>query len=358
MNVRTRHQQSIRDIRALGALTWFLALGLSSACGSKTSNGSSSETPWLKRCTETATCPEGRCESPQQQTSIDSGLGSAEERDASTPADRLPQSGASSAGQDSSAPETGDAAPMPPKLCDGSSQVRFIYNVYGGGPLPFAYDFYGLYGHELLMIDGQCNYYSARPPYGQVRQGQLAPDVAQRFAARVGYVTFSSHVGDTVPCPDAGPQLLWGPQGSFRCYCDCGTGQPLLNRAREFNSDAFTNGSPLNGPVEMVLLARINDWGVSLPWPLKSPPGPAIEGWATASELESAVVVVTDPSDAAALRNLRSEWALLSEGSPSNDISVDYPATDAGSIEEYSLFLRDSLPQSVLEALMTARAEP
>ncbi len=338
MKAQTYHQQSNKRARALGAVTCLVALVLSTACGSKASNDPGSETHWF----------------------IDGGSVFTEPNDASAPSDpaaRSPQSHALNADKDSTAHDTGETAQAPPTLCDGSSQLRFIYNVYGGGPIPFAYEFYSLYGREMLTIDGRCNYYSTRHPHNQVRTGQLHPDAAQRFAARVGYGTFSAHVGDTVPCPDAGPQLLWGPQGSFRCYCDCGTGQPLLNTARGFNADAFSDGSPLTGPVETIMFTRVNDWGNSLPWPLNSLPPLAIEGWASATQLEEAVVLVTDPTEAAALRSLQREWALLREGSAPDDISVDYRATDAGSVEEYSVYLRDPLPERVLDALMEARGQ-
>jgi hypothetical protein len=252
--------------------------------------------------------------------------------------------------------------PQPKEICDGSDAVRFLSNTDGG----FVDQYYAFmeYGHQLLAIDGHCNYWVTAAADGQVRTGVVTEAEAQDLVLQANYGNwgmFNGYVGDF--CSDGAGTVLWDSEEVLLCACSCnGEGAPpgypeAFVAARTLSTELYSMGEPSTDALQLLVVAAgadsFQDEGVA--WPLEWDPATvAIEDQQTFAITAESGMRVTDAEQCAALRRMRVEYA--TQGGPANYNAVHAvsAANDGGVAQHYLVFTRDDVPASVRAARVAA----
>lgn len=408
-------------VRTHGLGFWCSVVALVFGCGSQsTSANPGSETHWLGECNADADCAVGQCAcgvctkacDAEDDCNLGSGIdaqcreGQAEDRCSSqqstakwclTSEPALPDSAPSVSTEpvatdpepttsepvtpepttsESTAPEptasepspsasdsTDEPPPEPKVICDGSNEVRFVANTDGG----FVDQFYAFmeYGHQLLAIDGQCNYWVTVSADGQVHTGQVTEAEAQDLALQASYGNWSSFGGYRgSACPDGAGSILWDGNEFLSCTCACGgedapAGYPeAFAASRMLATDLFAMGDPTAEGLQLLLVAyppeAFNDEG--LPWPLDwDPATAAIDDEQTFSITADSGQPVDDEQERASLRSFRAEYLEQFSFFNAGGMHVVAAAGDGGAPVHYQLMLRDDVPAAVSQARLDAR---
>lgn len=181
------------------------------------------------------------------------------------------------------------------------------------------------YGEHFLLIDGSCRYYTASgrgATVGEVRTGTLTATQLDAINAELlagPWETIDGEHRYDIMGADASTFSIWRDDFGASCYDSCRAGsealRTMLDTAIGWEERLGETSAPLDGDVRLSLQR------------FSAPIDGAVE-WTGATSLAEAMpfsgyggtLVVSDPSDTAALRALRAtlagwdSWFVLSEG--------------------------------------------
>jgi hypothetical protein len=289
-------------------------------------------------------CEQGRCRAPMLVENGTSGSGGSGGGAGGS-------SGASGAAGTSGAGGTGGTGDnFLGDICDGSSDIRLGYTVQGGFVEP-AYYVTNPYGHAFLFIDGECTYYastSERPGVYFTGTLTLAQEQALTNDIEWDSILELAAVDDLQSCPDAGDSAIWV-TGMQRVMCTCGCDEgPFAERKTAaltaisgITMELVENGFALNTPIRAVAADVGPATGEESAWPLDRAVSdvPMLVQDVYGGQLADAVVF-DDPTEASALRELRSDLAVSFANVRVSDQSI-----------AYELFMRDELPLGVEQTI-------
>lgn len=248
------------------------------------------------------------------------------------------------------------AVPDSDALCDGSSEMRLVYNVSGGFVVD-TFAFTNPRGATFLAIDGTCHYYVLQNYMRGIQSGTLSAADADALARDLHWHDLASWAWDLqkdMACPDASGVLLSRAHVSAGCSCGCDANAPrglgdALTQAQQWVTRLTTSGKPLEGAVT-ALAFEGEASGSAIPvmdWPLATQPSavpnlvhdrsdPKLwQGGGSYARFEGA--------DATKLRDLRSATLRASTITPGFA-----QARSAGKV--YELYVRDELPEATAKA--------
>jgi hypothetical protein len=253
--------------------------------------------------------------------------------------------------------------PEPPEvICDDSDTVRFLSNTDGG----FVDQYYSFmeYGHQLLAIDGHCNYWVTTAADGWVRTGQVTEAEVQDLALQASYGnwdSFGDYQGDS--CDDGAGTVLWDSEAALLCVCGCdGEGAPAgypeaFKAARMLSTDLFELGEQSTDGLQLLVVAdvaeRFSDEGV--PWPLPwDPASIAIPNEESFNINPMSGQLIEEQADRELLRAMRADYAANMGSFNYQAVHVFAAAGDGGTEQHYLVFLRDEVPAAVRAARVAA----
>jgi hypothetical protein len=275
------------------------------------------------------------------------------------------------AGSGATSPSAGTAAdgglhPTDAPLCDGSDEIRFMYES-AGGHVDDAYGFTNPYGHAFLFVDGSCRYFAGDNYMRGIASGTLTQAEADELSKDVHWRELDAWTWGVVgefSCPDAGSVTLNKARVSASCSCGCDKGAPkgleaALAKGYEWVERLVSEGAPLEGPISAVALEA--SAGVSDPpsaWPLtktlSSIPNLIVErGDAKLWMGTGPWARFDDAADAAKLRELRT--TLSKTDRPGSGSVHTFVQVQEGS-NVFELYVRDELPDGVVKALAELKA--
>jgi hypothetical protein len=235
------------------------------------------------------------------------------------------------------------------RICDGSTEVRFVFsNLPGGMPEPAIQSLYDL-GGDFLYVDGSCHYWVAQPGsiqdeyrlWRSTRAGVLNPTQEAILHAAVAY---DGEISTVLTCTDVeGAQdvdiaRIWNGRRVYRC-----DGDLEIPPDWPLRDELYAAGAPVDGPVRIQLSkVAVSEIELKYASPLgDSPSNYIVEG-------EGALSFRIDEPDAVrALRQLREE--AIDNASQTPGYFRGYIAILPGDDvlapgEGYALAVRDELP--------------
>lgn len=362
-------------------------------CGSRVSSGNTgSETHWLQSCERDADCgtyscycgvcsrgcdEDNDCDEVPNITSHCAESNAVSQCSEGVPArvcaqgagptsstDTGEQSSSNSTSVDGTSTNTGDDTstntgddtepPPGPVICDGSDEVRFVYQT-SGGFVPGYYAFTGRYGASFLAIDGNCNFWGASSPgevvTGTISNEALLEDYQSSEFGRLGrYDDLDSYAP---PCSDASATLVWDPSGSASGFL-CGVPEELselaetLGKANALANNVNGQGVRSDGPLRLLILRGLEGSAAAVQWPL---------------DLDPSVMVPAQPLTydelGAPLAGIQFEAGYRAGALRGAMMSDDTTVFEYGSSPpvQFEAVLRDDVPPKVLAALELARLQ-
>jgi hypothetical protein len=232
------------------------------------------------------------------------------------------------------------------RICDGSDGIRLAYWVGGGGQQAAYTAVLHELGYEFLYVDGHCHYWvrdpggSPGPPNPDLlpfREGDLTSAQESILHDLVSYDDFARSAPACPPANsgvfDASTAVLWDGVKRHDCYAGW-----HVDAAWPMRSELFSSGSPMTGPMRVeVGQDSVADSATIYPWPLIAPIAgyevPVAKSWSAGQS-----VLVSDPTDAGALRHLRDQAVA----------NTNYPQSSQSTIcvqpRGYVMAMREDLP--------------
>lgn len=361
-----------------------LLCGVVASCGSRVSSGNTgSETHWLQSCEQDADCGAYSCycgvctrscsddDDCGEATNITShcaetdtvshcGDGQPErvciKAESHTSAtDTSEPSVTNSTSEDTSVNTGDDLEPSPsPVICDGSDDIRFIYQT-SGGFVSAEYAFTGRYGWSFLAIDGTCHFWGARTP-GEVITGTITDEglLEDYQSSEFGRLDRYDGIVRNWGCLDGGSALLWDPFGSVYGP-SCGIPDELseladtLGKASSLAENVHQQGVRSDGSLRLLILRAV-EGATGVQWPLDLDPSSMVpvepltydEMGATLAGIQFAA-------------GYRAE-ALRSAMAAGETTVFEYASSSSAQSMQFEAALRDDVPPKVLAALESARS--
>jgi hypothetical protein len=226
-------------------------------------------------------------------------------------------SGGTPSGGAPSSPEE-SSAPLVTRICDGSTDIRLLYMVGGGGQIEAGSVVMSENGHALLAVDGQCRFGAYRDRWSEVRAGVLSETDEARLAETLELSKWSSWKGDW------GGGGVDGGTATFRFGADAivfGGGGPgseppfdrrTLNASLDAAFDEILSGYPApTGPGRIVVVRREADdvkQYPKVPWPASLDPESIALSWGEAYALPPGSSTLTSAEDGEAFRSARAAY--------------------------------------------------
>lgn len=253
----------------------------------------------------------------------------------------------------------GPKAP-PDDVCDGSSEMRLVFEV-GGGFVDSAFYFTNPHGFGFFAIDGSCRFYAGSDYMLGIASGTLSEGQAKQLGADVHWSdlagwSWSYHQDET--CPDAGGEALMRAGRFAGCGCGCDAIAPkglgaALSNAEDWMRRLSAQGTRLDGPVTAFAWESDD--------PLKTDPRLERVTWPLARSMASIAGLLHERFDAdvtvagttggarfedrvevAQLRDVRFATAEQTL----NGVTPTFVPVMEGSMR-YDLYVRDELPETV-----------
>jgi hypothetical protein len=258
---------------------------------------------------------------------------------------------------DGPASEGGTTVPV---LCDGSTSIRFAYQVAGGGPVLPPSEVLYENGFTYLLVDGACHYWVLQDVYQEVREGDLSAPQAASLASdlRLGLWSSLPLTGSRAGCFDAPSAVLRFGDDRYVLPSACGptdagAATALATRVRGYVEKLYGGGTAVTGPVRYVLVSQDVDWGAAVQaqaklWPLMDLATSVALTSAQAYMYQRGSARLASADAAASLRNLRNASA-----------TADVRALTGGYLPvvdedggRYQLYVRDAIPLETAQGLL------
>jgi hypothetical protein len=232
--------------------------------------------------------------------------------------------------------------PPPPKICDGSDDIRIgIWNAAGSFTTS-GWTFMHPVADSFAFIDGHCQFYASADALTGVASGSLDAATAAQLAIEIRLASFPRFQAFNYPgCSDGGTSIMSDGTHVFACMCgECGDDAPAglpeaLDAGQTWIKQLVAQGTPWNFEVRAVATDFLGTVHLEEPqtWPLTL----------SIDEILVPNLEITvdsgagfDAAEAATLRRMRKQQATVVPRG--EDIYV----TDGS--KKYSLFVRDELP--------------
>jgi hypothetical protein len=247
-----------------------------------------------------------------------------------------------------------DAPSDPGALCDGTDDVRLMFDP--GGGLPYApYPIPGFLspdGPAMMIIDGQCSYW-VQGPVGVWRSGSLTETDAADIVTQVSWSELPNWdwYGELGVCSDGPFVRIQTQEDDVFCHCQClnaPEGLPEATAAATSVTGSYVGtGELLAGPVRALVMSFGDGNGQAREDQRRDP-----VDWPFAWDVDSILVdpeeriagesgvVIDDLEDAEALRALREANRDAETGSLTITVRDESGA-------EYALLVRDELPEAI-----------
>ena len=163
-------------------------------------------------------------------------------------------------------------------MCDGSAELRFVYQTAGGGQTLTPYYFTEPHGHEFFAIDGKCRYYVERDYMRGVMSGTLTSEDAEQLSTDMHWNELDAWVDLKAQggCFDASTSTLTKPHAAVGCFCGCES-EPMalveaMTNTTQWMEKLLSEGEPLDGPVSAAIDLASHGGPIEQPvfdWPLE-----------------------------------------------------------------------------------------
>lgn len=252
------------------------------------------------------------------------------------------------------APDAGDLARAPSKICDGSSTIRFAQVTAGGGQVLPGSQVLNENGFSFFIIDGSCHYWAKGGQFADVKAGVLTPDEELRLYDDLRVESWPE-LKETCTGRVMDGASSFFRLGTSRIVVPSGcSGQdsvsPLAEIESAFNAHAASlsgRGTPVDGPVRLVLVAVPVDisWNdlvtnAAAAWPLMRPAAQFATSAEHASQYRAGDSMLVEIPDAGLLRAIRRTF--MASGNALYTGGYVPIRDDAGN--RYQLFVRDTVP--------------
>ena len=236
-------------------------------------------------------------------------------------------------------------------ICDGSNAIRFSFRNIGGGSVLPGSQVLGENGSNFLIVDGQCHFWALENEYSDVRAGNLTDSQENSLSTALRLSSWRELRGDYTDSLCDGPTREYRFAGSkIAVYSACGGGSSpvswLLNPALSQLQAIYDNGTPIDGPVRVVLVSEPADafwptWWIdnSVRWPSTTDPKSIALTYDQASNYQRGSSVLVMPSDADALRSARRSFVEKNGPQITGGLLPVLGPMD----ERYDCFARDSI---------------
>ncbi|TXD37911.1 hypothetical protein FRC96_08090 [Lujinxingia vulgaris] len=161
-------------------------------------------------------------------------------------------------------------------ICDGSSDLRLVYRSIGSGLLSSEGRLMSEHGHDFLMIDGECNYwsYEASGYMAPVVSGSLTAEQAAAISADLSVGDWDDYDDGHYQQPEhthASRSSFWSPDSSFSCSGDCTRrfgnqdATEIRENARHWMQELNENGESNPQAFRLIVIEAIRDFHIDVP---------------------------------------------------------------------------------------------
>jgi hypothetical protein len=247
-------------------------------------------------------------------------------------------------------PDASDAGPTGPVLCDGTDQIRFAYQVAGGGPVMPGSEVLSENGFVYLLVSGTCHYWALQDVQGAVREGELSAAAAASFTTELRLGMWSDLPPQGPSCPDAPSAVVRFADDRYELPSPCpaqdaGAGTALADAVRARAQSLHDAGAPVAGSVRFVLVMEGADWSTAVreraaPWPLAEAAADVALTPGQARMYQRGSSRRASGDEAAALRDVRD----ASAAADVRQLTGGFIPVVDGSGGRYQLYVRDAIP--------------
>jgi hypothetical protein len=238
-------------------------------------------------------------------------------------------------------------------ICDGSGEVRLLYQVGGGLAVPTD-SFTSPYGGTFFLVDGQCRFYVSDVSAHGIKTGMLSQTDAGKLGSELAWSKldawndYGTHRDQG--CPDAPLTLLAKQGAAVGCICGCDPEAPAgladaQRNASRWVTQLWKQGSGLTTAVSAVAISGERPDSTYVTWPLARAMNSVANLVITAGDQRLSLgpyARFDSAVEAAALRQLRANAFV------SDRYTLSAPVSESGM--KYDLYVRDELPDETAHA--------